>query len=139
MALSWLERPSILTRVDDDASLPENATPEDLRRADDWTAPDARVGLEGLPVTDSEVVSFDLLRYWLRGATDSTARVLLWALGVMLALAAVWGRSVLVGVFALGSLLAAGCWTVARVRDVRDAERIRDRFGPDGEDRRANR
>jgi hypothetical protein len=125
----------ILVPVDDQFS---RRVPDDLRRADDWTHGDAsepdRVGLKGLPVSAYETYTFDEDRLFFRNTPWSTALALWWGLGLVVVALAIWDGRAILG--ALGAIVIASAfwWTFQKVRDRRDASRIRDRFGPDGQE-----
>ncbi len=91
------------------------------------------MGLEGLPITDGEVVDFDAVRAVMLSVGDLGALVVVWVVTVFLAALAIWARAVVLGGLALIAFAIATWWTwgkcrshAAAVRQMRRAD-ARDR------------
>jgi hypothetical protein len=97
-----------------------------IARAHHRVVKNKRMGLEGLPVTDGDVWTFDLLR---RGTlSDSTGLVILWSVGLGTTGIAVWGRSWILGALAVVVVALALWWSHtkwrSRVDDLRMMQRV---------------
>ncbi|HMG28315.1 MAG TPA: hypothetical protein VKH36_16045 [Acidimicrobiia bacterium] len=84
--------------------------------------PRKRTGLEGLPANDGEVFALDTVRAG-SGRSDTRALIMLWAVGVVAAVLAIWGRSIILGVLTALALPLALWWTIVRWRSRSDARR----------------
>jgi Flp pilus assembly protein TadB len=76
-----------------------------------------RAGLEGLPVNPTEVWGFNAVRAGRGRPRDTIALIFCWLVTALLGAGAIWGHSVVLGVFAVILLVIVVWWTYTKVRD----------------------
>jgi Flp pilus assembly protein TadB len=83
-----------------------------------------RAGLEGLPVNPTEVWGFNAVRRGRGRPRDTLALIFCWLVVALLVVFAIWGDSVVLGVFALILFVVVVWWTYTKVRDRNFIERV---------------